>query len=227
MVGDFLQGASRFVLSMRLPQGSCRFSLRHVVSGDRWAPERQQIVRSGDQVILYCHSLGIGPFANITRPPEKASPLMYIGADKHIVLPVPRLTDHRDNDKIISSYDNGTMSAADQEAYERIGVFLTDSVEMSSHDLVAKGIITPEDAQENRWKIGKVTVNSKTALQDPSRYKDAMMGQLQSDVVHEARHRCSAVFRKMILSMGPEYSAVADNKDLMTAKVATFTVVFE
>ena len=228
MIGKFLSGAGQVVLSTRLPQGSCRFSIRHVVSKrDRWAPQRQQIVRSGDTVLLYCHSLGIGPFANITRPPEEALPVMCIGSDNQIVLPVPEFTDHEDNYRSVSSYDNGTMPPADQEAYERMGIFTTDDVEMSRHDLVARGIISPVEARNEMSRFGKVTLSSKTVLQDPSKIKDAAMDQVRADAVHEAQDRCATAFRKMMADLGNEYKAVAEDEDLMTPTAAMLTVVFE
>ena len=52
--------------------GAYRFSFRRPGRKGRWQPSSAPL-HNGDEVYLYCHSLGLGPYPNIEAPPDKAS----------------------------------------------------------------------------------------------------------------------------------------------------------
>jgi hypothetical protein len=53
-----------------------RFSIRPAKSIGPWEPDQRSTgyIRSGDDVCLFSHSLGVGPFANLQKPPKMALP---------------------------------------------------------------------------------------------------------------------------------------------------------
>ena len=106
----------------------CRFSLRRARQSGAWDPRplKPKEIKSGEQVQLFCHSLGLGPFANLDRPPSFASPakklhkgdsirLVFAPSEEFLLAMLGRLD-------IISGYDYGSLDVADKEAFEKMGL---------------------------------------------------------------------------------------------------------
>ena len=116
-----------------------------------WNPTRQPpfVIKSGDQVRLYCHSLGLGPFGNIHKPPHYACPALLpravpeppllLGSDlksytatslnsDSIHFVTPTACSSPDVTNLIQAYDargTGEMSETDRNAFETMG-FISD-----------------------------------------------------------------------------------------------------
>jgi hypothetical protein len=71
------------------PSDINRFSFRLAGSGGHWKKYDTQpleTLKSGDQVNVYCHSLGVGPYANIENPPRRATPIQYSSISRKIAV---------------------------------------------------------------------------------------------------------------------------------------------
>jgi hypothetical protein len=104
-----------------------RFSFRRAGATGKWNPSMNplQILKSGDSVNLYCHSVGVGPYGSILKPPAEASPVKYTGSRGHpetIFVPVQRTAFETPDRQLIQGYDNGTLSPGDQSAFEKMGL---------------------------------------------------------------------------------------------------------
>ncbi|KAK5048993.1 hypothetical protein LTR84_005415 [Exophiala bonariae] len=62
----------------------CRWSFRRTTSSGRWTPNQPDSeIKDGDQVNLFCHSIGLGSYVDYDRPPSYASRVKYhAGADQ-------------------------------------------------------------------------------------------------------------------------------------------------
>ena len=118
----------------------CRFSLRKLGQSDAWNPKpiTPESIRSGDYVQLFCHSLGLGPFANVNRPPVTASPAHFrdpCDGDFR------ELAFHRQEDflpasaqELLAAYDSGTLQAADTNVFELRGSLSTEGLARKAKD---------------------------------------------------------------------------------------------
>ena len=114
----------------------CRFSFRKVGQTGPWRPWSMldSEIESGDQVHLYSHSLGLGPFANLhQRPPLAASPAFAFASAnaRGLIFPIYADTFDPATQQQIQSYDLGehpnhfvlpVLSPGDREAYEKMGI---------------------------------------------------------------------------------------------------------
>lgn len=68
----------------------CRWSLRRVEqAANPWNPRQTppDYIQDGDQVMLFCHSIGYGPYADVNIPPRKAPAVKYhSGAQQVLIL---------------------------------------------------------------------------------------------------------------------------------------------
>lgn len=66
----------------------CRWSFRRMIAFGRWSPDQPDSdIKDGDQVRLFCHSIGLGSYTDYERPPLRASSVKYhAGADQLICL---------------------------------------------------------------------------------------------------------------------------------------------
>ena len=192
-----------------------------------WTPQREQVIRSGDQVHLYCHSLGLGPYANINRPPQIATPVMRIGRDSQIILPIPAVTERDENHRNITAYEKGTLSAIEQEAFERLGMFTLEDIISSGHDLVAQGVVSPEAMRHDSSGLKRAVLNYKTVLQEPWVSAGVDLSDFPNRALGKAIQRSGDAYRKYLASSGPEYAAMAQDEASRTPVIAALTVVFE
>lgn len=93
------------------------------------------MLSSGEEVNLYCHSLELGPYRDLKRPPTHASPAVFglINSDTSIwenrldslYFPVSECATYAVKE-LAAGYDSGKMTLGDQEAFERMGFFSSD-----------------------------------------------------------------------------------------------------
>jgi hypothetical protein len=106
------------------PSDINRFSFRLAGSGGQWKrydAQPLETLKSGDQVNIYCHSLGVGSYANIENPPRRATPIQYSAANRKIAV---FLEDHAKSDNtrsIIQKYDYDALNDRDRDAFELKG----------------------------------------------------------------------------------------------------------
>jgi len=53
------------------------FSMRFAGDESYWNSHCFEMIHSGDAVELYCHSLGLGPYSSIAKPPTRALPVLF------------------------------------------------------------------------------------------------------------------------------------------------------
>lgn len=102
----------------------CRFSIRISGQSGPWQPNspiHAGQIKSGDTVNLYCHSVGLGPFANDSRPPACASPALIAPGSHELVFPLIEDSFSPGTRRLIESYDNNTLSSSEKEAFEKMG----------------------------------------------------------------------------------------------------------
>lgn len=104
-----------------------RFSFRIAGTTGKWNPSRHppRIIRSGDQVNIYCHSVGVGPYGSISSPPAEASPVMdteVSGGPGKIFVPVKRTAFESPDRDLILQYDEGKLAHGDKLAFEKMGL---------------------------------------------------------------------------------------------------------
>jgi len=122
------------------PSDINRFSFRLAGSGGQWKKYDTQpleTLKSGDQVNIYCHSLGVGPYANIESPPRRATPIRYSPSNRKIAVLLEDFVQSESTRTIIRNYDCGELSKRDQEVFELKGY-------LSSNDRIGK--IKPDRA---------------------------------------------------------------------------------
>jgi hypothetical protein len=122
---------------MRTGGSPCRFSFRLAGSSGPWLPkvDSPHVLSSGEEVNLYCHSLELGPYRDLKRPPTHASPAVFglINSDTSIwenrldslYFPVSECATYAVKE-LAAGYDSGKMTLGDQEAFERMGFFSSD-----------------------------------------------------------------------------------------------------
>lgn len=106
------------------PSDINRFSFRLAGAAGLWKKHDTQppeILKSGDQVNIYCHSLGIGPYANIEKPPEIASVVLYSAHERKFSVDFDDHVNTSEIRTIIQQYDYGILQRRDQDAFERKG----------------------------------------------------------------------------------------------------------
>ena len=110
------------------PEDVHRFSFRLAGSTGKWNPLREppRVIQSGDQINLYCHSVGVGPYASISKPPAEASPVVYAKQSKTLFVPVQGSAFDSDDRNLIQQYDNGKLGHHDREAFEKMGLITSD-----------------------------------------------------------------------------------------------------
>ena len=107
-----------------------RFSLRKDGSETKWDPFKHSCkFQNGDFVNIYCHSVGLGPYANLRSPPQIAIPVAWSKTDKSCLIQIPNLNmgfgaPYPQRRILQAEYDTGTMSARDQEVCERTGFII-------------------------------------------------------------------------------------------------------
>jgi hypothetical protein len=98
------------------------FSLRLAGAAGQWSPSRKILLKSGDKVDLYCHSIGLGPYLNPNMPPTCASPALVIkGNERALVFPALSRLDSGGNNDLIDAYNNRTLEAGHKDAFEKMG----------------------------------------------------------------------------------------------------------
>lgn len=108
--------------------GNCRFSLRSVTRSGAWKPnlaDKDALISDGDEVHLYCHSLGLGPYASLQRPPSFATPASYRKrSDEGYDIKVQVHPEYREPfcQELIRLYDTNKLIPAEQEAFEKMGM---------------------------------------------------------------------------------------------------------
>lgn len=122
-------------------QRANRFSFRLAGTTGRWNPTRDppRFIQSGDQVNIYCHSVGLGPYRHVSSPLVEASPvgsLIRVSvAGKTTRMFVPATQDafiSLDRD-LIQQYDNSGLSEADTSTFEKIGCVTACKIEIAEN----------------------------------------------------------------------------------------------
>ena len=104
------------------PGDAYRFSFRLAGTRGRWKPTQGSlpVIKSGDQVGLFCHSMGPGPFANVQRPP-----VIAVAANvKHGVVAFP-IREISFPSHLIRAYDQHNLEVLRQDemdAFEKMGI---------------------------------------------------------------------------------------------------------
>ncbi len=110
------------------PEDLHRFSFRLAGTTGRWNPLREppRVIQSGDQVNIYCHSVGVGPYASASKPPAEASQVLYAKHDpRKFLVPVHRTAFESPDRDLIIQFDSGKLSASDKAAFEKMGLITT------------------------------------------------------------------------------------------------------
>jgi hypothetical protein len=64
----------------------CRWSFRRVQTTGPWNPQTQpDDIHDGDQVALYCHSIGFGLYADVNTPPIAAPAVKYHAGAQQLI----------------------------------------------------------------------------------------------------------------------------------------------
>lgn len=108
-----------------------RFSFRLAGTTAKWNPVREPppIIHSGDQVNLYCHSVGVGPYASTSKPPAEASPVLYASNDpRKLFVPVQRTAFESPDRDLIQQFDSGRLSKSDKSADEKMGMITSQEL---------------------------------------------------------------------------------------------------
>ncbi|ETI25420.1 hypothetical protein G647_02193 [Cladophialophora carrionii CBS 160.54] len=148
-----------------------RFSIRLAGQEGCWRKYNQQpfeTIQSGDKVNLYCHSVGVGPYANIEHPPEIATPVLYSPTERRLLLPASRRTllNNGSLREILRQYDEGTLPVADRMAFEmkghltsddRIGKIKADGGNFQSRILAELSYPSPMAARACWQKLSQLT----------------------------------------------------------------------
>jgi hypothetical protein len=105
----------------------CRFSFRRLGEKGAWKPQLPgQVIKSGESVNLYCHSVGLGPYSDVNSPPAEASPVCVTPNGK-LLVPIPGFTKSAGVRKLIQDYDLGKLGNDDYyAAFEKMG-FVSDA----------------------------------------------------------------------------------------------------
>lgn len=91
--------------------------------------EPPPIIHSGDQVNLYCHSVGVGPYTSISKPPAEASPVLYASNDpRKLFVPVQRTAFENPDRDLIQQFDSGRLSKSDKSAFEKMGMITSQEL---------------------------------------------------------------------------------------------------
>lgn len=130
-----------------------RFSLRYANRYGQWHPTTDPVgsIASGDEVSLWCHSMGIGPFANVDQSPAFAIParqsttskICFVDASHSNVLkrPFPQR-------QVAGEYDAGTLDNQYRHYVESCG------------EIIAPVLADPSAAEkESRSKTFNVSPN--------------------------------------------------------------------
>lgn len=94
----------------------------------QWNPEKHALpespgIMSGDRVKLFCHSLGLGPFATFLSPPSSACAATY--SDELITFGIPRNIISSEIQQLVSRYDGYKLTRAEMDAFEKMGFIST------------------------------------------------------------------------------------------------------
>jgi hypothetical protein len=107
------------------PNNINRFSFRLAGELGPWKKHDKQPLQeleSGNQVNIYCHSLGVGPYANIENPPTLAVPIRYSAEERKLAVFVPEeYAKNKGVRSIVEQYDCGTLAPEDRDAFEEKG----------------------------------------------------------------------------------------------------------
>ncbi|OCT47236.1 hypothetical protein CLCR_02283 [Cladophialophora carrionii] len=156
-----------------------RFSIRLAGQGGWWRKYNQQpfeTIQSGDKVNIYCHSVGVGPYANIEHPPGIATPVLYSPTERRLLLPASRRTllNNGNLREILRQYDEGTLPVADRMGFEmkghltsddRIGKIKADGAKFQSRILEALSYPSPVAARECWQKLSQLTGEGRSGLE--------------------------------------------------------------
>jgi hypothetical protein len=123
------------------PGDDNRFSIRMAGTAGKWNPSRNppQVIHSGDQINLYCHSVGVGPYGSLSASPDEASPVIRTttstGSTKLIVPVHPGSFENPDRN-LIQQYDKGTLPLGEKLAFERMGLITARELAPGPTELV-------------------------------------------------------------------------------------------
>lgn len=208
-----------------------RFSFRPAGTTGKWNPSRKppRVIQSGEQVNIYCHSVGVGPYGSISKPPAEASPVMYTelsGDPGKLFVPVqPSAFESPDRD-LIQKYDKGELSHGDKLAFEKIG--LITSRELAPGPTEVREFTTSVGANVTglgSYKASRTTSKEYTLIDgkrdtiDYKKLQKPKYDQLDLDWGHARRAYFSSI-------SNPPFSLGAV-LDVRTRQLATFTVLFE
>ena len=100
--------------------------LRRDGPGNRWDPfKHASKFQNSDEVLVFCHSMGFGPYANLRRPPNVGVPVRWLHDSNtlslnHVSLQHDRIRSIQSR-VLQAEYDIGTMASTSQEHCERAG----------------------------------------------------------------------------------------------------------
>lgn len=139
-----------------------RFSIRLAGTSGPWNPTRQppQMIKSGDQVNLYCHSMGLGPYANVSRPPTYASPALCDLSNRSICFVTAYDSFSPMVRSLITAYDGRSIPAEVRDAFEKMGII---SVEEFAPGPNLQTVITSKGYNSEVSVIGLKTIGLKAS----------------------------------------------------------------
>ena len=204
-----------------------RFSFRPAGTTGKWNPLRKpsRVIQSGEQVNIYCHSVGVGPYGSISKPPAEASPVIYSelsGDPGKLFVPVqPSAFESPDRD-LIQKYDKGELSLGDKLAFEKMG--LITSRQLAPGPAEVQELITSASADipsmgSVSYKVSGNTskeytlISGKRETIDYKKLQKPKYDQLDLDWGHARRAYFSSISKSPFSSE--------------TQQLATFTVLFE
>lgn len=146
MVGVEMTYETRGALSPSIPVSSpartWRFSLRRISELGQWNPAKNALpespgIMSGDKVKLFCHSLGLGPFATFLSPPSSACAATC--SDDCITFGIPQNIISPEIRQLVYLYDSYKLTRDDMDAFEKMGFISTAEFAPKSPEMGMKG----------------------------------------------------------------------------------------
>jgi hypothetical protein len=228
------------------PSDTNRFSFRLAGSTGKWNPSRKppSVIKSGDQVNIYCHSVGVGPYGSISKPPAEASPVkIFDYQGKKLWVPVNRVAFGSPDRELIQQYDRGELPQDDKLAFEKMGLITglslapgpTESVE-STQSLggnvnfsVGKAVgpvtIGPSFQRTTTTSKEYTVIDGKRETIDYKKLQKSKYDKLNLDWGHARKWYLS--FAVSGIKGSAAVGSVRDDPFGFSTGPATFTVLFE
>jgi hypothetical protein len=199
----------------------CRFSFRKHGKEGAWQPFPGQAIESGENVNLYCHSVGLGPFSDINSPPAEAA-LVYATSTGKLFVPISSNSKSTRVLDLVRDYDLGTLSDDDASAFEKMGF-------ISGKAWVPSKVALP--LYPDRWNLPEVSITTSASRGTTFSARFAPKSKKPSRLDYKMLQTPDWKNRNLDWQRVRQqyyYEGLAQNKDKLKGAVpAEFTILFE